>query len=569
MDTDYITYLKSYFNQELNWIFFQLSRKTTILPLFLLEQRVENVLQFSKNILENKSVFNDDRVSICKKYLKYFYLLIPFTRDTLWGLGEHDLTYSMICAFYNTFPSLAYESMQLILTPLDNDNKNQNIGSWRDIKYLCQYVYDISSLKHKHPLIKFCISLVNEQLIKDIETWKYSVNCFSVYHISNVAKHIPRETSKFSWLFEKLAIDFVTKTKPCILSSPKTLDSYQKALSKTKRIYRKNIVFLNKALSTPQIQFCEKRKDLNIVSLTKHTYIKNQQLFSKNTNASFLFFNKLNNFNYEHPFYLCGHNFCHVPVEYIIKRCVLLHDQENIDSQERNFLNILWEKYASKLYNKKDYIIPILDVSDCTNNNSFYAALGNALLLTYNSHFQNRIIAVDKSPTWIKIDPSFGILEQVTFFMKSIYNMSNTSCNFQKAFQLLSTTMKSIRATNNQVESTKVVILSSFKHPFSYENFMQTFKDKWFYAFPYLILWNFSNENCISLPGQVKKKYIFTISGYSFNQIFNVLYANRNKTSFQNITSILKKDRYTPFTNFIEFYLDFKYAGFDEYLPIY
>jgi rRNA maturation protein Rpf1 len=129
--------------------------------------------------------------------------------------------------------------------------------------------------------------------------------------------------------------------------------------------------------------------------------------------------------------------------------------------------------------------------------------------------------------------------------------------------------MKSIRATNKQVESTKVVILSSFKDSFSYENFMQTFKDKWFYTFPYLVLWNFSNLNCISLPGEVKKKYMFIISGYSFNQIYNVLYSNRNKTSFQNITSILKKDRYTPFTNFLDFYLDFKFVLSDKYLPIY
>lgn len=569
MNGDYVKNLKSFYNQELNWMFFQLSRKNTMLPILLLEQRLENVLQFTKSILEKKPSPQDDRIYVCKKYLKYFYLLIPFTRDTFLGLGEHDLTYSLIFTFYNTFPSLAYESVQLILSPLENDNKNINIGCWRDIKYLCDYIYNISPLKEKHPLIKFCISLVNQQLIKDIETWKFSVNCFSINHISNVAKHIPRETSKFSWLFEKLAVDFVTSTKPYILKSPKTLESYQKALSKTKRIYRKNITFLNKALCTPQIQFCEQRKHINNVSLTKHTYIKNQQLFSKNTNASFLFFNKLNNFNYENSFYFHGHNFCHVSIEHIIKRCVFLYDQENIDPQERNFLNILWEKYTCKVYNKTDYIIPLLDVSDCTNNDSFYAALGNAFLLSYNSYFQERIIAVDKFPTWIKVDSSLGILDQVSYFMKAIYNMSNTSCNFQKAFQLLSSTMKSIKASNKQVENTKVVVLSSFKNPFSYDDFMQTFKDKWFSTFPYLILWNFSLENCISLPGQIKKKYVFIISGYSSNQIFNILSANRHKTSFQNITTILKKDRYTPFSNFLEFYLDFRYSLSNEYLPIY
>ena len=280
MDDNYKSFVHSFLKSELIWICFQLSRKNGT-SLNYIQHRFQSTLSFLKQIITNYPTTNEENNhSDWNRYLQLFFTVIAFTRDSLHGLGEHDLTYMLIFSFYNVFPELSVQSIHYILHPLTNDLNNVNIGSWRDTKYLCKYVYEMT-FQTDHPIITYCISLMNRQLHTDLQTWKFSSNPYSKYHISNIAKHIPREKSRFGWLFDKLAIHWVTTHKPYILQTPTSLFSNKRAISKSKSIYRKIISYLNKALHTPQISFC-KKKSIDIQDLTIHTYIKNQHIIHHN-----------------------------------------------------------------------------------------------------------------------------------------------------------------------------------------------------------------------------------------------------------------------------------------------
>jgi hypothetical protein len=170
-----------------------------------------------------------------------------------------------------------------------------------------------------------------------------------------------------------------------------------------------------------------------------------------------------------------------------------------------------------------DFIIPLLDVSNCTNNDAFFAAMGNAILLSYYSFFPCRILAVDKFPTWITIDKNASIVEQVSQIINSIYNMSNTIPNFKKAFNLIASSFKQINSKNHYIDKIKLVLLSQFSQTCSYEDLLNSFVYFWFSATPTLIFWNFSN-NYVELPFNIQNNKCYALSGYSQNQIYNILF---------------------------------------------
>ena len=100
---------------------------------------------------------------------------------------------------------------------------------------------------------------MNTELYKDIQTYKFSANCFSQKHISNVCKWIPREKkNKFSWLYDKLAYQYSNYHKPFIFDNITTILQHQKAMNKAKKFYRKTFSFLNKQIQTTEILLTQK-----------------------------------------------------------------------------------------------------------------------------------------------------------------------------------------------------------------------------------------------------------------------------------------------------------------------
>jgi hypothetical protein len=109
--------------------------------------------------------------------------LLFFIRDIHFGCGEREITYMMIYEWYRRSPHLAMFALQCII-----DNR-AHIGSWRDFRGMCEYVC-VRDGKFS-PIIEFLIEQATAQLYRDSKVGGYSV----------VAKWIPRENSRHSWLF--------------------------------------------------------------------------------------------------------------------------------------------------------------------------------------------------------------------------------------------------------------------------------------------------------------------------------------------------------------------------------
>ena len=98
-----------YFKQELCWVFFQLSRKSTDESIKTIHSRLDICLKSLKKNIE----IDESKKYI--QYLKYFYSLIGYTRDSYKGLGEQRLTYMLIVCFYNHFPNISIYAIQRLV----------------------------------------------------------------------------------------------------------------------------------------------------------------------------------------------------------------------------------------------------------------------------------------------------------------------------------------------------------------------------------------------------------------------------------------------------------------------
>ena len=196
-----------------------------------------------------------------KELLITLYKMIGKTRDLEGGKGEYTIAYMMIHVWYKYYPKLSAVALSLfvfppsrltLLFPLDvigTTELNDQIpyGSWKDIKYFCDYIKKQESVDH--PLIQTCVIFINTQIHLDEESLNSEKN------ISLVGKWVPRESSeKFGWMFEHLATNYFTK----FMESAKTPESKIKALKKCKVQYRILCSKLNKHLDTVQIKQCSK-----------------------------------------------------------------------------------------------------------------------------------------------------------------------------------------------------------------------------------------------------------------------------------------------------------------------
>ena len=196
--------LDAYFQEELVTLLF-FSVRSCSNNLVLLSRRLGQVLEtLESNTPEYSS------------YVELFYNLVLHIRNK----GEHDLTYMMILEWDFYFPDLAKRLIKECL-------------NWRDIVYFCHYIMSNGAVDRKarcEAMVEYCVRYINKQFMTDMETWKYSVNAGSLNHISNVAKWIPRENKRFSWLYELLVLDWIKHSCPYLLSTTTRSYSYSAAI---------------------------------------------------------------------------------------------------------------------------------------------------------------------------------------------------------------------------------------------------------------------------------------------------------------------------------------------------
>lgn len=156
-----------------------------------------DILQQLKSKLENGTL---PETEVAKGYLSLLYRMIGQTRDIIDGKGECTLTYMMIYTWYKFYPKLASFALRFLVD--FGDNTIHPYGSWKDLKYFCEYCKK-NGEKISFPLIQYSIILINEQIKID-----YSNFISNSSEISLAAKWVPREKSSFGWIYECLAVDY-------------------------------------------------------------------------------------------------------------------------------------------------------------------------------------------------------------------------------------------------------------------------------------------------------------------------------------------------------------------------
>lgn len=162
--------------------------------------------------------------------LQNMFCFIAHSRDIHCGLGHRFITYLMLDIWYEYFPILSIAALRVILS---GDKVEYGYGSWRDVCGLYDYFVNHPNRNwgSKHPLIDYAIEFMNSTLHKD---WCKFTKSGLIN--TNVAKWVPRETSKHKALFNRLSHHWASKYTPYMLHNS-SFESTRKCKTK----YRKMI----------------------------------------------------------------------------------------------------------------------------------------------------------------------------------------------------------------------------------------------------------------------------------------------------------------------------------------
>lgn len=176
----------------------------------------------------------------------YLSLMIKLIKHMRWqhGLNKRLLSYCLLDILSEHNMNLANEVFLNFTT----------IGSWKDLKYFYMFCSLIDK-EFTSSVIDYSIKLANEQLKADLLNYT-NANTNENTSISNIAKWIPREKSKYNKLYERLVIDYFKDTNYFKYANNSL--QKKKAMNKAKMEYRKILSKLNAELDTVQIKQCAK-----------------------------------------------------------------------------------------------------------------------------------------------------------------------------------------------------------------------------------------------------------------------------------------------------------------------
>ena len=151
----------------------------------------------------------------------------------------------MLLEWWNKRPEFAYYIFETMMLSKD---QAEPYASWKDIKYLCNYIKNNTS-NTEHPFIMWLVELTNHHLKIDWDNLMEQLEQKEP-KISLLAKWIPREKSQFSWLFAKLVKNMFAR----YYETAKTATASKSADKKARKEYRLICSSLNTFLDTTQIK---------------------------------------------------------------------------------------------------------------------------------------------------------------------------------------------------------------------------------------------------------------------------------------------------------------------------
>jgi hypothetical protein len=433
----------------------------------------ESLIEKYKSILRDLS--EKPTCDVKKNLLRILFRMIGHTRDIESGKGEYNIAYNMVWAWYEVYPQMAKFALCCFVhgASASSSSSSSSIpyGSWKDMKYMCRLILDKTTDKN-HPLIQYCVSLMNDQLRKDVPA-QAGPQAEAQAGPSLLAKWIPREGStKFGWLFELLAYDYF----PRYLASAKNDISKSRAQFKAKMDYRKVVANLNRILDTVQIKQCAKTwASINHAKTTSVTMAKQRKAF-------------LNKKGSEDPDRIeCADNLRayleslkkegkevkgkNVGLADFTKQALALttwkhgHQPGYIipKSEETDILNSQWRDNSNKKNaNSLGPMIAMVDLSGSMNGDPLAAAIALGCRVAEKSLLGPRVMTFATEPEWINLEWKTDFTDMVA----EIYNQSRTAglnTDFYKALDLILAAIEQRRVPPADVENMVLAIFSDMQ----------------------------------------------------------------------------------------------------------
>lgn len=471
--------------------FFQLTNSVDEKSIVNLKLVYRNLLQ---NILNDQSPHQqNNKLTEMEKELTAItiYKMIGQTRDIVYGKGLYNLSYMMIAEWvrYSMVGPKKYSKMcetlasEAITSFVRLDSDEQPYGSWKDMKYFCNYWIEIEKeldndrtyrLNRTHikpnPIIIKILNLICTQLKSD-ET-KLSNN---EKEISLVAKWIPREKSnKFGWLTHHIAYTYYSDYLINAMGKPNEMTARKKCLTH----FRKTISKLNKALHTPQINQCQQNWreidfDKNVTSITlrkqslafQNLTKKNVKRVSKTSTASEDREECCKNFT--EYIMKCAKNKSiakgsNVSMTDFVKSAIENECSKN--EMEKLIINSQWENNSINT-KKLGNIIAMVDTSgsmEADNGTPLYSAIGLGIRIAEKSALGRRILTFSSRPEWINLD-NIDKKDFVSMVHKVRSAPWGMNTNFYGALNLILEAIIEQELDPDDVENMTLVILSDMQ----------------------------------------------------------------------------------------------------------
>ena len=474
-----------------------------------------------------------------RAYLSIMFMMIGQTRDIIDGKGEYALSYMMIHCWYSFFPELAFYAIKC-LVDFGDDGKTHQYGCWKDIKYFCEYCKTQGDTL-EHPLVMYCVKLINEQLKKD--------HLSSEKSISLVARWTPREKSKFQWIYSVLACDYFSN----YIETAKTDKSMKMAILKCMTEYRKLLAELNKKLDTLQIKQCG--KTWSTIDFTKVTSIS----LTKQKKA-FLNIKVDNSQRSEEADRIeCADNFrCHIQkairgevemkgkrvgMEMFSKQALELmvtkYCNENYQAQI-DLLNSQWRDNSS-LTGSLSKIIAMVDVSGSMEGDPMHAAIALGIRVAEKSALGKRVMTFSSAPRWCNLENHSDFCSMVETVKDAPWG-GNT--NIYAALEMILDAIIEAKLNPEEVEGMILAIFSDMQIDDA-DNGMtlfDTIEEKYSnvgirlhgkpFKPPHILFWNLRSTN--GFPSLSTQTNVSMMSG--FNGALLNLFCEKGMDAFESCT---------------------------------
>jgi len=494
--------------QKITHFTFQLCRKTSDPP-----YNLEHLSQLLNTILLSlkEYIFMSDYQEEINKYLLlliYLYKLIPHTRDIYIGKGERDLTYQMMMVWYKIFPKLAIYAIETICSC-------HRIGSWKDAKYLChhtKYHTNLLSEDQKQKLIVHIVKYMNQELYKAIHSENQNQN------MSLISKWIPREKSKFGWLYESLVKNWIEEYET---QNPTQITTHHY------KIYRK--IISN-----------ENRKRL-AGSITPIQPSENSLVIQS---------------KYKSKIYDLGDLCRFVEKE---RKCQTKTIEKNTE-----IWNKIQENIYSKIQEQECCFLPILNM----HSNNLLDGIAISILLSEISSIPNRIMVHDKIQShWISLEKQRTLFDKIIEIQKYTlpipslstrnYNLETNHKNNQiiPPIECIIRTIIETKLPPEKIEKMCIIIISDFSQSTHLHNTIKyIFHLNKIYKLPCIVYWNISNiivPNMPCLPDTPNVIFLAGASSSNFDYLLEQMIHPIPITPFDSFQNRINNEKYQKFETYL------------------